>query len=416
MTYGGREMYSGAPKAALANRRCTFLSVIGDVNQPVTWSGTPYYLLLAGRKRGLIDEGLNLSASDPGWAARRSIWNLNQMLRGRHYGGYQYQPHFLERLYAPIRRKLAGNAVINCFQMYAPSIVKDDSIEKWFYIDMTLQQLFSFYEAVIDRRTAMEAIERECESYHSAMRVMTLSKWAARSVIRDYGIPPERVHAVTPGANLDPSAYAAWEAETVGARSSDGRALRFCCVGRGWERKGFDRLFEAFHFARSRGAGLTLRIIGLSRGSAPLPYRGMEGVEWMGFVDKGKDAACFLRAVAECDVGCLFSRADASPIALREYCALGLVTFHTGVGGMGEMVVPEASVSIPASADSTEIGARMVALCSDRAAFHKMRLAAWQARHTALWDAAVSQMLDLSRRETDRKVSSSQVALRRARC
>jgi glycosyltransferase involved in cell wall biosynthesis len=372
-----------------------YLAAIGDVNSLRTWSGTAHHLLDAGRECGLINEGLRLRASGAGWALRRFVWNSTQVLKWRGYGGYQFQPCFLERLYAPVGRSLVGNVIINCFQLYPPSIVEDSRIQKWFYIDMTLRQRFTFYGALMEKDAEAAVIERERRGYHSAVAVITLSKWAAESLIADYGMPKERVHTVIPGANLDPAHYDAWNSDLVDLTSIERRPVRLVFVGREWKRKGLDTLLAAFQMARERGADLTLRIIGVDLRSIPRPYRTVEGVEVLGFLDKRKEGARFLTLVSECDIGCLLSRADASPIALREYVALGLVTLHTDAGGSPEMTDSGASFRVPVTATADEIADLLVRVSRDRVLLRSMRRLALDNRNNARWTVAAMQMAQL---------------------
>jgi len=376
------------------HHRPTYLAVVGDANDPITWSGIPYHFLLAARERGLIDEGLNLSLKGRAWAVRRALWNALAVAKGRHLGGYQYQPCFLEQLYAPVQQQLLDGVVLNFFQMFPPSIVAERRIEKHFYIDMTLRQLFENYGATIDDRTAAEAMEREREGYEAAALVITHSRWAAQSVIRDYGIAAARVHTVVPGANLDPLVYAEWARKHRGtANVLAGRPLKFVFVGRKWKRKGLDRLLAAFAAARRQGSSATLRIIGFERGWAPAEYRDIEGVEWFGLIDKRRHAARFLESIAECDVGCLLSRAEAGGIALREFHALGLVVIGPAVNGAPEHMIPGASISIPVTASDRDIADVMHDLCHDRSRFQRMREIALHSRRNALWDTAVESIL-----------------------
>ena len=67
----------------------TFLAAVGDVNDPITWSGIPYHFLQAAKADGLIDEGLPLNASGPEWTRRRVLWNLGRVLTLRGKGGYR---------------------------------------------------------------------------------------------------------------------------------------------------------------------------------------------------------------------------------------------------------------------------------------------------------------------------------------
>ncbi len=377
------------------------LAAVGDANDPRTWSGIPYHFLQAAKAAGLLDEGLPLAVDAPAWRLRRWSWNAVSVLSGDRPGGYQYSVPFLERLWASHRDRLQGAVIINCFQLYPPSLVADALVEKWFFIDQTLLQLLDHYgqRPVVGRRVVRQAVERERDGYHAAAGVIVFSQWAAASVVGQYGISSARVHIVAPGANLDSDAYASWEREEERRRAGSGHAprdprqrLRLVFVGKEWRRKGLDRLLRGFALARRQGCNATLRVIGCGRESLPASLRDVAGVEWCGFIDKQRDAERFLRMVAECDVGCLLSRADASPIALREYVALGLMVLSTDVGGVADQVVQRASVVLPAQGGDEETAAVLLDLWRHEEEVSLRRAAAWERRRSALWVESVNQM------------------------
>lgn len=363
------------------------------MNNPATWSGIPYHFLEAGHRAGMIDEGLDLSVDSLGWKLLRFGWNAAMLLRGRRYGGFQYSDWFLQQLYGPLEGKLAGNRLINCFQMFPRSIVMNAAIEKWFYIDTTLKQLFASYGANIDSKTRSEILERERAGYQSAAGIVGHSLWAAKSVIHDYGIAAHKVQAIVPGANVDREEYANWDSgQQWIARPEDGRPVKLVFVGNISRRKGFDRFLEALVLACSQGGDFILRVIGSGQDLVPAPYRANKKIEWCGFLDKRTDARAFLHLVAEGDIGCLFSRAEAGGIVLREFHALGLAALGPDVGGAPEHMIPGASIPISVLATPADIADTLLGLCRNRQRIESMRSAAWQARHTALWDATVIQM------------------------
>ncbi|HVG32889.1 MAG TPA: glycosyltransferase family 4 protein [Pyrinomonadaceae bacterium] len=381
-----------------AKPRRRFLAAVGDSNNPVTWSGIPFHFLQAARAAGLLDEGLPLSTDGRVWQARRVAWNLSRVFKGDRRGGYQYSESFLERLWRPVRNSVQGGIVVNCFQLFAPSIVRDQTVEKWFFIDQTLQQLFDYYEQrpLIGRRIAHESIAREREGYHAARGIIVHSRWAARSVVNDYGVSPERVYTVMPGANIDPTEYARWEKDEEQHRAAniehEQRPLRLVFVGKYWHRKGLDRLLGALALARRRGSLATLRVIGCRRETLPAHLRNTEGVEWSGFLDKRNEAHAFLCALGECDIGCLLSRAEAGGIAFREYHALGLPVIGTDTGGAPDHMLPGASVIVSTNSTDEEISRIIMDLERDGARLKALRKSARQQRHLALWDETVRKI------------------------
>ena len=368
---------------------------MGDANSPATWSGIPYHLLLAGQAAGVFSGGLPLSADGLAWWIRRAIWNGHRLLAGDEGGGYQYSVSFLERLWRDQYIHVRGSKVLNCFPLYPPSVVSDTSIEKWFYIDQTLRQLFSYYglRDTIGSRVSAEAVERETKGYKAAAGIITHSHWAAESVTNEYGIDSDRVHVVVPGANLDPKAYRAWDENLQpGSAGNFGRTPRMVFVGKYWHRKGLDRLLEALKIARAQGAGMELRVIGCDRESLPSRLRDTPGVEWAGFIYKNRDPARFIRMVAECDVGCLLSRAEAGGIALREYHALGLAVIGPKTGGAPDHMFADAAIMIEPDASPKTIADCLLAIERTPGKLTALRTAARTRRHHALWEYSVEHI------------------------
>lgn len=391
--------------------RQIFLAAVGDANDPVTWSGIPYHFLLAGRAAGFIDEGLSLGADGPAWWTRRALWNVCRVLAGDRRGGYQYSVAFLERLWRDALSRVRGGIVINCFQLFPPSVVADDTIERWYFIDQTLRQLFDYYglRPTIGKRIAADALEREAGGYAAAAGVIAHSHWAAESVIREYGINPDRVHVVVPGANLDPEAYRAWAVNVPPGSGGDSvRAPRLVFVGKYWYRKGLDRLLEALQITRAAGGTVELRVIGCARESLPAQLRNTPGVEWAGFVHKHRDPERFIRLVAECDAGCLLSRAEAGGIALREYHALGLAVLGPDTGGAPDHMFSDAAIMIKPDANAEMIANQLLELEREPKRLAVLRQVARARRHEALWETSVANLeAVLCRAGTRRRASAA---------
>jgi len=366
------------------NKR-VFVAAVGDANSPVTWSGIPYHLLKAGQAAGLIDEGLPLSAEGSAWQRRRFLWNgLRVFTHLDRPGGYQYSVSFLESLWAPVKQRVQNGLVLNCFQLYAPSVVADSSIEKWYFLDQTLTQLFDHYglRSSVGRSIAKEALKRERAGYEAAAGIVVHSEWAKQSVVRDSGINPEKVYVVVPGANIEAELYAQWDREhgQVLKPPLEGRPLKLVFVGRAWQRKGLER------------APLSLRVIGCAKESLPNALQRIEGVEWIGLVDKRTDAMRFLTLVSECDIGCQLSRAEAGGIAQREFHALGLGVLSTNVGGAMEHRFHEASVGVDGDISDEGVATVLMKLAAgtNRTAQLIARAQLWRRR--ALYSETIARL------------------------
>jgi glycosyltransferase involved in cell wall biosynthesis len=102
---------------------------------------------------------------------------------------------------------------------------------------------------------------REAAVYRGARIVATFSENAARSLVRHYGVEPERVKVVGAGANVFPSSA---------PRRDDGHTIVF--VGKDWRRKGLSVLLDAFEKVRRMIPKARLIVAGPPE-APPLPPR-----------------------------------------------------------------------------------------------------------------------------------------------
>lgn len=379
------------------NRPRIYLAALGDVNDPGTWSGIPYHFLQAAQAGNLIDEGITLLPEGAAYRRRRLIWNAWRFLCGKGKGGFQYSVTALERLWMPVRESVIDHLVINCFQLFPPSVVDERRIRKMFYIDMTLTQLFDFYQerSTVGASIANEAVRREKQGYQAAELVVCHSQWAAQNVIAKYEIEPEKVKVIVPGANIDLAVYHQWQQHATIPTRPQGKPLHLMFIGKQWHRKGLDRLLEALQIVEKQGRRIDLTVLGCHQHELPIGLQDVANVHWLGFLDKRKEMSRFLKLVAEADVGCLLSRAEAGGMVLREYHALGLVVLGTAVGGSPEHMFPDAGYAMAPDATSDEIARWLLELLDHPEKLEALRQRAWERKAEATWDATVTQWREL---------------------
>ena len=366
----------------------------GDANDVSTFSGTIYHALSAAKELELPVRGLKLDVTAPGCRRRRILWNVVQLLTKGRRGGYQYSNDFLERLWAQDPPE-SGETLVNFFQLYPRSVIEGHNGPKLFYIDQTLRQLFETYSEakLLPEQFKAELIARETEQYQCATGVIAQSGWAATDVIESYGVKASRVSSVICGPNLSTATLARWDQEALPpSQKAYGSALRLVFVGKDFERKGLRRLTEALSIARASGANAELVVIGPEKSSLPEEIAFADGLQFEGFVDKRNEEFRFVNLVSSCDLGCLLSHAEAGGMSLLEFRRLGLPTIAPHVGGAPEYVVPEASKLFQPDAPVDQIADTIVELSSDPEMLHKMKMAAWSARLSATWQAAVTEI------------------------
>lgn len=379
-------MSSSDPKHIDVPHTRVAFAMVGDVTNPGVASGTPYFALQHAARQGWSVRGLRLSTDGRNWARRRLLWNLRQKLASGASGGYQYSDEFLDQLWK-LDPPMPGEDIINMFQLYPRRIVERHDGRLFFFVDQTLKQMFETYGLGLPDKVMHDAIGRERDQYQKATTVFTQSSYAARSVVEDYGIAPEKVQAVVCGANLDPDVLDAWEAQDHPPH--DPGPLRLVFVGKDWQRKGLDRLIAGMEVARSQGAEIDLRVIGVAREDVPKTLAQVSGIEWIGFVDKRRETGRFVDLLATCDVGCLLSRAEAGGMSLREFCRLGLVTLAPDVGGSPEYVTHGSGHLVKPDAGPETIGTILLGLATDKTLLDRQRKIAWSERIQASWDLPI---------------------------
>jgi glycosyltransferase involved in cell wall biosynthesis len=125
------------------------------------------------------------------------------------------------------------------------------------FTDMTIVQARAagrFEVNRLSRGAADVALNLQHKVLHKAAHVFTMSEWAKRSVVGDFGVPEHNVTPIWVGANL-----------AVPANLHETRRVReILFVGIDWDRKGGPLLLAAFELLLRRLPDATLRIIGCS--------------------------------------------------------------------------------------------------------------------------------------------------------
>jgi glycosyltransferase involved in cell wall biosynthesis len=182
--------------------------------------------------------------------------------------------------------------------------------------------------------------------YHRARACCAKTHWVARSMLDDYGVPPERVHVVGTGAtHLAP------------ARDRDWSRPVFLWIGSDWERKDGAGVVAAFAAVRERFPAAALHLVGRH------PRLELPGVVEHGRLALDDPAArgelAGLLAAATCLV--VPSHAEPAGIVYAEALAAGIPSIHGTAGGAGT-IVGDAGIAV-APGDGRELREAMLALC-----------------------------------------------------
>lgn len=231
-------------------------------------------------------------------------------------------------------------------------------------------------------------------TFEAATHLVTWCRWAKDSLVRDYGLPAEKVTVIPPGVDLSQWSFGSEKAERAPARDSP---IRLLFVGGDFQRKGGGVLLEAF---RSGLQGVcTLDIVTKEAGVE----RELEGVEGAR-VHRGLTAnSAPLRSLyAGADLFVFPTLADCLPIAIMEAMAAGLPIISTDVGALREEVEEDVNGLVIPPRDVSAVVTAVQSLIRDparrramSAASRLMAEARFDARRN--YNAILALMRNLSR-------------------
>jgi glycosyltransferase involved in cell wall biosynthesis len=183
----------------------------------------------------------------------------------------------------------------------------------------------------------------------SAAAVVTWSRWAAESVIHDYGLAADRVHPIYPGVEIGKFSPTSKKDHTG--------PLRVLFVGGDFVRKGGNDLVEAV--ARLGGC-VELDIVS-SANDIQIPSHVPIRIHRTITPNSGE----LLELMASAEVFALPTHGDTLALAITEAMASGLPVVATAVGAIPEMVVNGVSGILVPPGNVAEIARALEALASD---------------------------------------------------
>jgi glycosyltransferase involved in cell wall biosynthesis len=358
------------------------LVAYGDTNGVGTFSGIPYFFLQAGRRIGLFRAGVTLHPER--FRRRRIVWNALRPLTLDRPRGFMYSRAHLQALWADRSAPSGIGEYVSHIQSLPPREMVREPVS--YYIDATMSQYFEEYERQLGKRIKGEALAREKEAYLAARFVVCMSRWCAEDVKASYGVPPEKVRVILPGANIDEAAVpapTAWD----GSLSP----LRLGFIGIDWERKGGPVLLDVATRLQRMGHPVEVVVIGHHASELP-PHPALRAV---GFIDKARDLPRFVEIVRSFHFGCLLSRAEALGISTLECLRLGVPVVGTSVGGIVDAVPKDAGLLVPAERTGERLADELATVLEAPERYARMRAAAERAATEQSWDRTAREFLAL---------------------
>jgi glycosyltransferase involved in cell wall biosynthesis len=361
-----------------------------------SFSGITYHLAKAGLLTGHLEGCFSLySGAKPLRAVqvRGAIWKALRLLQQQKTSGFKFTGAYLDEVWPRYIQYLAGCTLVSNFQLYGRQFLKQRrqlGIGTYYYIDGTLKEYFESYGdfdvANIDDATRRHAIELEQEGYDAADGIVAFSRLTAQALKERYGVPSSKISVVVPGANLLDEALESLEISQPPAAASDDFVIGF--VGLYPIRKGLDRLAGAVQILRARGLPVRLRVIG----KCPDELLRMDGLEYLGIINKRTDLTEFIRSISSVHLGCLVSRSELGGVAMVEFLRVGVPVLGTRVGGATDILEGGGTVMVSPDIDAEELAEVIAALHHDRSRYAVLKQEAEARRGWASWKRVAAEL------------------------
>ena len=302
----------------------------GDPTRPATWSGTPSGII--GGLRAVGVEPVPVNVSPPRWLEQSAVavTSLPYLRPARSVKGSIVRAREAARSsrgYTALQSRsaphvLRGVGPLDGIVQIGTGFTIATDVPVATFEDMTVMQTrthpYLGWDLLSDG-TFDARVERQRRAYQGARACCLTSTWAAESVVRDYGIPEHKVHAVGVGRNREPASD---------VERDWGRA-RFLFVGLDWQRKNGAGVLRAFARLRAVLPTAHLDVVG---GHPPLREPGTSGHGILRLdVPEQAERLNQLFGAATCFV--MPSHSEASAIAYVEAAANGLPSIGTSRGG-----------------------------------------------------------------------------------
>lgn len=276
------------------------------------------------------------------------------------------------------RRQGSFNVILQLRTLFAPGSPPG----AWPYtmlVDSTYALSDRYYPPWAPMRPAEKRqwLELEREAYHRAAFVFARTHWVQRSLIGDYGVPPERAVWVGTGSHYRPKDQSEWKPP------ARGKAILF--VGKQLRRKGVDTLLKAFQEVRRRIPEAELVLVGREMQVQ------QDGVKTPGKVE---DRQRLQRYYEQASVFVLPALFEPCGLVVAEAMAHGLPCIVSDAGGLSEFVEEGRSGYIVPPRDASLLAERLVTLLEHDDLRREMgRNSLERVCREFTWDSVVRRML-----------------------
>jgi glycosyltransferase involved in cell wall biosynthesis len=300
----------------------------------------------------VVDAARDILASYPLWSAwlrlNASVKRLFRFIRGRHspWDFVFQEPKAWDLISSWIRRHVDPSRVAFILQTQSMFDAAHPDIPFFIYTDHTREAHKRHPDGGSPAPASPGWIRREAALYPKAASVFTLSRFCARSVTEDYGVPGERVLTVSTGINID---------LPVLADALPPKEPVILFVGTDWGIKGGGELAAAFRLVRRKIPTAELWVVGVQ------PPVMEEGMRVFGRVKLGELDLLFRKA----SLVCVPSRVERASMLALDAASYGLPVITTPHGAGSERIRDGITGLLSDPMDTDSFATSIIALLND---------------------------------------------------
>ncbi|MCC2666443.1 MAG: mshA 1 [Gammaproteobacteria bacterium] len=366
-----------------------------DSNDVSNWSGTPFYMANAFSEQGIDVERIGrLKRQLPPYFKLKQFWKKitcgqRESPRFNTFVAKHYSQQIAKRL-----EKLDVDAIIA--PLINPIAYLDSQKPIVLWTDALYAGLLGFYTNFSNHSVNSiqqgNIITQECLS--RCKFAIFSSDWAARTALEIYGIAKEKVKVVPFGANIQCHHTVEQIRQIIKSRSKN--ILKLLFIGKHWERKGGDIVFNVTQALHKAGQAVELNFIGCY----PPENREIPGyIKCHGFISKRTPEGIekITRLLHESHFLFVPSRAECFGIVFAEANAFGLPCLSSYVGGISSVIKDNMNgMTFGLDAPVDHYCEYLTNLMSHYATYEQLALSAFNEYSTRLnWKSATNSVIEL---------------------
>ena len=195
-----------------------------------------------------------------------------------------------------------------------------------YYSGATVPIMLDYYWFDICKKSRKIATDIDKKASKNALFNLKASKWAANSLVKDFGCSPKNTYVIEYGPAIDTN-------DIVKVKPYKDGVLNIFFSGVDWERKNGDIAVETVKILREKGIDAHLFIAGIR--NLPEYCKSLDYITYVGFLSKNNPVEYqkYLEIYSNCHILLVPTKAECAGVVFCEASAYGMPSYTFDTGG-----------------------------------------------------------------------------------